>query len=184
MRHGETEWSLIGRHTGRTDVPLTTRGEEQARQLGLRLSGLTFSHVLTSPRQRARQTCELAGLAGAAEIVTDLSEWDYGDYEGLTSAEIRAGRPSWNIYVDGAPGGESPADVLSRAQRVVARVESLEGNVAVFSHGHFLRVLAIAWTRLSIVDAARFGLSTGSHGILGYDSDRRERPVVAQWNAV
>jgi probable phosphoglycerate mutase len=147
-RHGETAWSLSGQHTGRTDQPLTERGERNARALGERLRGLTFAKVLTSPLRRAVRICELAGFGASAEIDPDLVEWDYGQYEGRGTAEIRAERPDWQQFRDGCPGGESPDQIGARADRVVGRVRAIKGDVLVFSHGHFLRVLAARWLGL------------------------------------
>jgi broad specificity phosphatase PhoE len=182
IRHGETEWSLSGQHTSRTDIPLTARGEDGARKLGLHLREIHFNRVLTSPRQRARRTCELAGLGSVAEIEPDLAEWDYGDYEGRRSAEIRAARPDWNLFRDGCPDGESPGQISDRADRLIARLRALEGNVALFSHGHFGRVLAARWIGLQVIEAQRFLLDTASLNILGYEHDRVESPVIALWN--
>jgi probable phosphoglycerate mutase len=183
IRHGETEWSLSGQHTGSTDIPLIARGEDAARNLGLRLREIPFARVLTSPRLRARRTCELAGLGPVAEIEPDLAEWDYGDYEGLLSAEILKGRPDWNIYRDGCPDGESPGQISARADRLIVRLRRLVGNVALFSHGHFGRVLAARWIGLPLGEAQRFQLDTASLGILSYERDRVESPVIALWNA-
>jgi len=182
IRHGETEWSLSGQHTGRTDIPLTTRGEDGARKLGLRLREIQFARVLTSPRQRARRTCELAGLGFVAEIEPDLAEWDYGDYESRRSAEIRKSRPDWNLFRDGCPNGESPGQISDRADHLIARLRSLDGNVALFSHGHFGRVLAARWIGLPVIEAQRFLLDTASLNILAYEHDRVESPVIALWN--
>ena len=182
IRHGETEWSLSGQHTSRTDIPLTAHGEDGARKLGLRLRGIHFARVLTSPRQRARRTCELAGLGSVAEIEPDLTEWDYGDYEGLRSAEIRKARPDWNLFRDGCPNGESPGQISHRTDRLIARLRALDGNVALFSHGHFGRVMAARWIGLPVIEAQRFLLDTASLNILGYDYDRVESPVIALWN--
>ena len=182
IRHGETEWSLLGRHTGRTDILLTSQGAAQARRLGERLHGIEFSWVLTSPRLRARQTCELAGLGASAAIEEQLAEWDYGQFEGLTTAEIRRQRPNWELFTDGAPGGESPADIYARACGVVQRLIQMEGNVAVFSHGHFLRVLAAAWIKLPVAEGKRFGLNTASLSILGFEHARAEEPIISLWN--
>jgi len=184
IRHGETEWSLSGQHTGSTDIPLIARGEDAARNLGLRLREIPFARVLTSPRLRARRTCELAGLGPVAEIEPDLTEWDYGDYEGLLSAEILKGRPDWNIYRDGCPNGESPGQISARADRLIVRLRGLVGNVALFSHGHFGRVLAARWIGLPLGEAQRFQLDTASLGILSYERDRVESPVIALWNAM
>jgi probable phosphoglycerate mutase len=181
VRHGETAWSLSGQHTGLTDLPLTPVGEHNASLIGKRLSALAHREVWTSPLQRARRTCELAGLLGSAQIDADLLEWNYGAYEGLRSAEIRAQRPQWNIFRDGCPGGESPADISARAQRVVERLHAASGSVIIFSSGHFLRVLAASWLGLEVT-AGRFGiLGTTSLSTLGYDHDLSE-PVIRLWN--
>jgi len=182
IRHGETEWSLSGRHTGRTEIPLTERGEQDAEALGNRLRTLQFSAVLTSPRGRARRTCELVGLAEAAESDPDLAEWNYGDFEGLTSAEIFKKHPAWNLFLDGCPNGESPSQVSDRADRVIARVRQREGNVAVFSHGHFGRVLAARWIGSPASLARRFFLATASSSVLGYEHGRADEPVIKLWN--
>jgi broad specificity phosphatase PhoE len=183
IRHGETEWSLSGRHTSRTDLPLTARGEDAARELGRRLRDIPFARVLTSPRQRARRTCELAALGPVAEIAPDLAEWDYGDYEGQRSADIRQGRPDWNLFRDGCPRGETPAQISERADRFIVRLRGLEGNVALFSHGHFGRVLAARWIGLPVSEAQHFLLGTASLGILDYEHNHVESPVIALWNA-
>ena len=183
-RHGETAWSLSGQHTGRTDVPLTDKGEQDARDLAERLRAARFSRVFTSPRQRARRTCELVGLDAVAEIEPDLAEWDYGDYEGQRSAEIRKGRPDWNLFRDGCPRGESPAQISERADRVIARLRALEGNIAIFSHGHFGRVLAARWIGLPVGQAQHFLLSTASLSILGYEHNLAEESAIVLWNAV
>ncbi len=159
-RHGETAWSLSGQHTGLTDLPLTERGERNARNLGPRLAGLTFAKVFTSPLQRATRTCELAGFAAAAEVDRDLVEWDYGDYEGLRTAEIHDKRPEWKLFRDGCPGGESPDQIGARADRVVGRVRAVKGDVLIFSSGHFLRVLAARWLGLEPVNGRLFMLKT------------------------
>jgi broad specificity phosphatase PhoE len=180
-RHGETAWSLSGQHTGLTDLPLTERGERNARQLGERLRGLSFARVFTSPLQRAGRTCELAGFGPAAEVDRDLVEWNYGQYEGRTSAEIHAGRPDWQLFRDGCPGGETPDQVGVRADRVVGRVRGVRGDVLLFSSGHFLRVLAARWLGLE-PGAGRFlFLSTASLSALGYEHDRSD-PVIRLWN--
>lgn len=183
VRHGETEWSLSGRHTSRTDVPLTTRGEEKARQIGQRLQGIDLALVLTSPRQRARRTCELAGLGASAEVEPDLREWDYGQYEGLHTAEISKMRPGWNLFQHGCPGGEDPNQMLERADRIVARLRSFNGNTGIFSHGHFLRVLAARWIGLPVAQGQHLLLSTASLSILGYEHDHRDQPAIGLWNA-
>lgn len=184
IRHGETEWSLSGQHTSRTDIPLTARGEDEARELGQRLRNIQFARVLTSPRQRARRTCELAGLGPAAEIEPDLAEWDYGDYEGQPSVDIRKGRPDWNLFRDGCPHGETPAQISDRADRFITRLRVLDGNVALFSHGHFGRVLAVRWIGLPVTQAQHFLLSTASLSILGYEHNRAEESAIVLWNAV
>jgi probable phosphoglycerate mutase len=181
-RHGETAWSLSGQHTGLTDLPLTERGERNARRLGERLKCMTFAKVFTSPLQRARRTCELAGLGAGAEVDRDLVEWDYGQYEGRTSADILKDRPNWELFRDGCPGGESPQQVGARADRVVGRLREVTGNVLVFSSGHFIRVLAARWLGLeSSAPGRHFMLSTASLSALGYEHDL-SRPVVRLWN--
>lgn len=182
IRHGETEWSLSGRHTGRTDLPLTAQGEDEARQLEPYLHGIRFSAVLTSPRRRARKTCALAGLEPGAAIDPNLSEWDYGDYEGQRSVDIRDARPDWNIFRDGCPGGESPEEISDRADRLIARLRPLQGNIALFSHGHFGLVLAARWIGLPVVLGQHFSLSTGSLGVLSNDPRHPEVAVLALWN--
>ncbi len=183
VRHGETQWSLSGQHTGRTDIPLTERGEDEARELEPLLRALTFTRVLTSPRQRARRTCELAGLGPRAEIEPDLSEWDYGEYEGRRSVDIRKERPDWNVFRDGCPGGESPAQVSDRADRLIARLLALEGNVALFSHGEFGRVLAARWIGLPGIEGQHFALDAASLSILGHEPRHPAVRVIALWNA-
>lgn len=181
-RHGETAWSLTGQHTGLTDVPLTERGESNARKLGERLKGMSFAKVWSSPLRRALRTCELAGFGSVAEIEGDLVEWNYGEYEGRRTAEIRAERPDWQLFRDGCPGGESPAEVVTRADRVVTRVRAIHGDVLLFSSGHFSRVLAARWIGLGITaDARRFMLSTASLSALGYENDLSQ-PVIRLWN--
>ena len=181
-RHGETAWSLSGQHTGRTDLPLTPNGERNARRLGERLKGMTFQKVFTSPLQRASRTCELAGFGPVAESDPDLVEWDYGRYEGLRSAEILAERPDWELFRDGCPGGESPAQIGERADRVVARVREVNANVLLFSSGHFIRVLAARWLALGPGSAGRyFLLSTASLSALGYEHNLAH-PVIRLWN--
>ena len=184
VRHGETAWSLSGQHTSRTDIPLTEKGEQDARKLAERLRTVKFSHVFTSPLQRARRTCVLAGLGEVAEIEPDLVEWDYGDYEGQRPADIREARPGWNVFRDGCPGGESPAQVSERADRLIARLRTLEGNIAIFSHGHFGRVLAARWIGLQIRQAQHLLLSTASVSVLGYEHNLAEVPAIILWNAV
>lgn len=180
-RHGETEWSLSGQHTGATDIPLTQNGERNARNLGERLRGTPFAKVLTSPLQRARRTCELAGFGAHAEVDPDLVEWNYGDYEGKRTADIRKERPDWFLFRDGCPGGESPDAIAARADRVVARLRALNTDVIVFSHGHFLRVLGARWLGLPSADGRLLLLTTASLSILGYEHNRNE-PVLRLWN--
>jgi len=181
IRHGETAWSLTGQHTGRTDLPLTAHGETEARDLGTRLNNVLFDHVFTSPRLRARRTCELTGHATAI-VEPDLAEWDYGDYEGRRSDEIHAERPSWDIFDDGCPGGESPAQITARADRLIAHWRTLTGRVAVFSHGHFGRVIGARWIGLPLGDARHLVLGTASYSVLGHERDRTDRPQIIQWN--
>jgi len=181
-RHGETTWSLSGQHTGLTDLPLTPNGERNARRLGQRLKGMTFSSVFTSPLQRAARTCELAGFGIVAEPDLDLVEWNYGQYEGLRSAEILAKRPDWQLFRDGAPGGESPAQVAERADRVVQRVRSIHGDVLLFSSGHFIRVFAIRWLGLDPESVGKyFLLTTASLSAVGYEHNLSQ-PVIRLWN--
>ena len=181
-RHGETAWSLSGQHTGRTDLPLTPNGERNAKRLRERLKGLTFVEVFTSPLQRAARTCALAGFGAVAEFDADLVEWDYGEYEGQTSAEIHADRPNWDLFRDGCPGGESPAQVGERADRVVQRIRGVSGNVLLFSSGHFIRVLAERWLALGPGSAGRYlSLSTASLSALGYEHNACH-PVIRLWN--
>ena len=181
-RHGETAWSLSGQHTGITDLPLTERGERNARQLGERLKGLTFAKVFTSPLQRATRTCELAGFGAAAEADRDLMEWNYGEYEGRRTAEILAERPDWQLFRDGCPGGESPSEVGKRADRVVSRVRAVHGNVLLFSSGHFSRVFAARWLGLEPAAGKYFLLSTASLGMLAYEHNSPSEPVIRLWN--
>jgi probable phosphoglycerate mutase len=180
-RHGETAWSLSGQHTGRTDLPLTDRGERNARALGERLRGLTFSKVFTSPLLRATRTCELAGFGRAAEIDPDLVEWDYGQYEGRRTVDIHAERPDWQLFRDGCPGGESPDQIGARADRVIVRLRGVEGNVLVFSSGHFLRVLGARWLNLEAAAGRYLLLSTASLSALGYEHNQAE-PAIRLWN--
>jgi broad specificity phosphatase PhoE len=180
-RHGETAWSLSGQHTGRTDLPLTERGERNARAFGERLRGLTVARVFTSPLQRAARTCELAGFGAAAEVDPDLVEWDYGQYEGRRTAEIHVERPDWQLFRDGCPGGESPSQIGARADRVVGRVRAVKGDVLVFSSGHFLRVLAARWLGLDAAGGRYLLLSTASLSALGYEHNLAE-PAIRLWN--
>ena len=180
-RHGETAWSLSGQHTGRTDLPLTERGEANARALGARLSGLSFAKVFTSPLQRAVRTCELAGFGEKAEPDPDLVEWDYGQYEGRRTVEILKERPDWFLFRDGCPGGEAPDQVGARADRVVDRIRAVQGDVLVFSSAHILRVLAARWLGLEAAGGRYFLLGTASLSVLGYEHNLGE-PTIRLWN--
>jgi broad specificity phosphatase PhoE len=180
-RHGETTWSQTGQHTRITDLALTELGERNAQRLGGRLSGIVFESVFTSPLRRARRTCELAGFGAVAEIDPNLLEWNYGDYEGRRSVEIHAERPDWQLFRDGAPGGESPQQVAERADRVVDRLRAVSGNVLIFSSGHFLRVLAGSWIGVEPYEARSLMLSTGSLSVLGYEHNF-EQPAITLWN--
>ena len=180
-RHGETAWSVTGQHTGVTDLPLTERGERNAARLGERLAGLVFAKVLTSPLQRAARTCELAGFGAVAEVDRDLVEWNYGDYEGVRTAEIHAKRPDWQLFRDGCPNGESPQQIGARADRVVNRVRAIKGNVLIFSSGHFLRALAARWLGLEPVAGKFFMLNTASLSALSYEREV-SHPAIQFWN--
>lgn len=180
-RHGETEWSVTGQHTGLTDLPLTAQGEQNARQLGERLKDLRFAAVYTSPLQRARRTCELAGFGDRVQTDADMVEWNYGDYEGRRTADIRKERPDWNLFRNGCPGGETAAQVGARADRVIARLRSVSGDALLFGHRHFLCVLAVRWVGLSAERGGVLLLSEASVSILGYDHSVDE-PVIQQWN--
>jgi probable phosphoglycerate mutase len=180
-RHGETAWTLSGQHTGLTDLPLTERGERNARRLEERLRGLSFAKVFTSPLQRARRTCELAGFGGVAEIDRDLVEWNYGDYEGRRTVDIHRERPDWQIFRDGCPGGESPSQVGERADRAIKRVRAIEGDVLLFSSGHFLRVLAARWLGLEPRAGRYFLLSTASLSALSYEHNLSQ-PAIRLWD--
>jgi len=181
-RHGETAWTLTGQHTGLTDLPLTPQGERNARGLGDRLRGLVFAKVFASPLQRALRTCALAGFESVAEVDSELVEWNYGAYEGRTTAEIRAERPDWQLFRDGCPGGESPAQVKARADSALNRVRAVRGDVLLFSSGHFIRVLAAHWIGLEpSVHSMSFLLSTASLSAVRYEHDR-SRPVIRFWN--
>jgi probable phosphoglycerate mutase len=179
VRHGETEWSASGRHTGTTDIELSDGGRRHATALRARLQGVEFARVLTSPLQRARMTCELAGFADRAEIVPDLAEWDYGQDEGLTTPEIREERPGWTVWRDGPKGGETAEDVGRRADRVIALAAESSGAVLAFGHGHMSRVVGARWIDLPAAEGIRLKLSTAAVSILGYD---RETPAVVRWN--
>jgi len=182
-RHGETAWSLSGQHTGLTDLPLTERGERNARRLGKRLQGMTFAKAFTSPLQRAARTCELAGFGTVAELDRDLLEWNYGEYEGRRSTEIHIERPDWQLFRDGCPEGETPDQVGARADRVVSRVRAVQGDVLLFSSGHFLRVLAARWLALQAAAGKYFLLSTASLSALSYEHDLSQ-PVIRLWNDI
>jgi broad specificity phosphatase PhoE len=183
IRHGETEWSLSGRHTGRTDMALTAHGEAQARLLAPLLGAIRFSQVFTSPALRARRTCALASPSGTdVAIEPDLAEWDYGQYEGETSAAIRTLRPGWSCYRDGCPGGESPDDVSTRADRLIGRLCALHGNVALFSHGEFGCSLGARWMGLAVMQGAHLQLATASVSILGFNRSHPGLQVISQWS--
>ena len=179
IRHGETAWSLSGRHTGTTDIPLTDNGRRLAERLRPILAKERFARVFVSPMRRARETCELAGLGNAAVIDPDLAEWNYGEYEGLTPEQINQRAPAWLIFRDGCPGGESPEQVGARVDRVVARIRAIDGDVALFAHGHVLRVLVARWIELPAGAGQHFMLDTGTLSVLGY---YREVPAVNVWN--
>jgi probable phosphoglycerate mutase len=179
VRHAETEWSRSGRHTGRTDVPLTDGGRERARQLGARLRGRTFALVLVSPLDRARETARLAGLGDCAQVRDDLLEWDYGDYEGITTKDIRKQRPGWYLWKDGVPGGETADEVGARCDRVIEEILGTDGDVAIFAHGHMLRALGARWVEAPVPFGGRLYLSTGSFSVLGFE---REVRVIRLWN--
>ena len=180
-RHGETAWSLSGRHTGRTDIPLTERGEDNARRLRVRLEGIKFTEVLVSPLKRARRTCELAGFGAVASVNPDLMEWNYGDYEGQLTPDILRERPGWYLFRDGCPGGESLAEVGARADRVIARLRTEGGRILLFGHGHFSRVLAVRWIGLTSEDGRHLLLSTASLSIVGYEHTLDD-PAIILWN--
>lgn len=182
MRHGETEWSRSGQHTSSTDLPLTSEGEAQAMQLGELIRKFTFDHVLTGPLLRARRTCELARLGPMARVDASLREWEYGEYEGLTSVEIRRRQPGWDVFQNGCPGGESPDQMCRRVDEVVTNLQRLNGNIAIFSHGHFLRALAVRWLGLPILEGRHFGLKTASLSILGHEHNDRNEPAIEMWN--
>ena len=180
-RHGETAWSLSGQHTGLTDLPLTERGQQNAQQLGKRLAGLKFTKVFTSPLQRARKTCELAGFGATAETDHNLMEWNYGEYEGLRSAEICTQRPGWLLFRDGCPGGESPVQTAARADQIIQRVRAVTGDVLIFSSGHLLRMFTARWLGLDPIAGQNFLLGTASMSILSYEH-ALSRPAVSLWN--
>lgn len=181
LRHGETEWNLSGRHTGITDIPLTPHGEEEAIKSGERLRAVGFARVLCSPRLRARRTCELAGLGGLMEIDEQLHEWVYGEYEGLLPKEIQARQPGWDVFTNGCPGGETPQQASDRADRVIARIRAMDGKIAVVSHGHFTRVLAMRWVGLPVAYGHVLDSSTASVSVLGF-SRNSGKPLIKLWN--
>lgn len=179
VRHGETEWSAAGRHTSHTDLPLIEPGRERARALGAELAGRDYAVVLCSPLLRARETCALAGYGEIAELCGDLHEWDYGEYEGLTTPQIRETNPDWNLWRDGCPGGEQPTQVGARADRVLGRLRDAGGDALAFAHGHILRVITARWLAMEVAAGARFTLRAGGIGVLGWE---RETEVLASWN--
>lgn len=179
VRHGETEWSVTGQHTGRTDIPLTEEGRRQAKRLGARLARERFALVLVSPLSRAQETARLAGFGDVAEVEPDLVEWDYGDYDSLTAADIRRERPGWTPWWGGFPGGETLEDLAVRADRVLARVRAVDGDVALFAHGHILRIIAARWLEQPAIDGARYYLATATLSVLGWE---RETSVIDRWN--
>ena len=181
VRHGETAWTLSRQHTGLTDLPLTQVGEQDARKLGVRLRPLSVPHIFASPLQRARRTCELAGFGEKAQVDPDLVEWNYGNFEGLTSAEIKKQKPGWNLFRDGCPGGESVAQIGARADRFIARLRALDSDAIVFSSGHIMRVLGARWLDLDAACGRLFALGTTTLSILGYEHDKTE-PVIRLWN--
>jgi len=183
-RHGDTDWTESRQHTGRTDLPLNAHGEKRARELGERLRQFQFDRIFTSPLQRAWRTCELAGFGAIAEVDDDLMEWDYGQMEGMRTSEILIDRPGWELFRDGCPGGEMPQDVANRADRFIAKVQSLSGNVLAFSSGHIIRMIAARWFGLPPAAGRPFFCRPASVGVLGYEHDRREEPVIQLWNYV
>ncbi|OGA98343.1 MAG: phosphoglycerate mutase [Burkholderiales bacterium RIFCSPHIGHO2_12_FULL_69_20] len=182
VRHGETTWSITGQHTGLTDLALTPHGEAQSRSLVLRLQAMGITRVLVSPRLRARQTCELAGMGAVSEIEPDLAEWDYGDYEGRRSVDIRREDPDWNIWRDGCTGGESTTAVTVRADRLIARLAAMQGVIALFSHGQFGAALAARWIGLALIEGQHFTLHPASVSLLGIDAHHADRRVIELWN--
>jgi probable phosphoglycerate mutase len=183
IRHGETEWARLGKHTSVTDVDLTEHGESEARDLKKRVEHISFQHVFTSPRLRARHTCEIVGLKSKAKIEQKLAEWNYGVYEGLVITEVRAqAGDDWDVFKNGCPEGESPAQVSKRVDNLIAELQKLEGNVALFAHGHILRAIAIRWIKLPIGHGGRLFLSTASLSVLGFEHERIDEPVISLWN--
>ena len=183
-RHGDTAWTDSRQHTGRTDLPLNERGEERARQIGERLQRFSFARVFTSPLQRASKTCELAGFGAVAQVDPDLLEWDYGRFEGKLTRDIVKERPGWELYRDGCPDGESPEDVAARADRFIARVRGIEGDVLAFSSGHIIRMIAARWLGLPPVAGRLFYCRPASVGVLGFEHNNRDEPVIGLWNFV
>ena len=183
IRHGETEWSLSGQHTSRTDIALTEQGEHQARELGQRLSAIDFTRIFASPRKRAQQTHALSGVTPASEIDPDLAEWDYGDYEGQRTVDIRTTRPDWNLFRDGCPNGESPTQICERVNRLIGRLGTLAGDVAVFTHGHLGSVLVARWIGLPIISAENLPLTTASHSVLGFKGNDSAVPIITLFNS-
>jgi broad specificity phosphatase PhoE len=184
IRHGETPWSITGQHTGVTDIALTAHGEEEAHALAPRLAKVQFTRILTSPLRRARQTCELAGFGVAGELAPDLVEWNYGDYEGKRTVDIREERPGWNVWRDGCPHGETPANISDRADRLLARLREASGNVALFSHGQFGSALGARWIGLAIIEAQHLALGPASISILAHEAGHPKIPVIALWTAL
>ncbi len=182
-RHGDTAWTDSHQHTGRTDVPLNERGEERARQLGTQLRKFTFVHVYTSPLVRATKTCDLAGFGSVVEVDRDLSEWDYGRFEGKVTSDVLKDRPGWKLFRDGCPDGESPEDVAARADRFLARVHATMGDVLAFSHGHIIRMIAARWLGLSPAHGRFFFCDPASVGVLGFEHDSRDQPIIRLWNS-
>ncbi|HTU17537.1 MAG TPA: histidine phosphatase family protein [Gemmataceae bacterium] len=183
-RHGDTAWTDAHRHTGRTDLPLNEQGEEDARQLGERLRGFSFVRVFTSPLQRASRTCELAGFGAVAEVDADLLEWDYGRFEGKFTSDVLKEHPGWELFRDGCPDGESPGDVAARADRFIARVVAMKGDVLAFSSGHIIRMIAARWNGLAPAAGRVFYCRPASVGVLGFEHDSREEPILRLWNYV
>jgi broad specificity phosphatase PhoE len=183
-RHGDTPWTVSGQHTGRTNIALNFQGEQNARQLGERLRQNTYIRVFTSPLQRAAKTCQIAGYGERAEIDSDLLEWDYGDFEGKTTAEILKEQPGWELYRDGAPKGESPENVAARADSFLARIREIKGDVLAFSSGHIIRMIAARWLGLKPADGRFFYCRPASVGVLGYEHNSRNEPIIRAWNYV
>ena len=183
-RHGDTAWTDSHQHTGRTDIPLNERGEVHARQVGERLRGFSFVRVFTSPLQRASRTCELAGFGGPAEVDPDLIEWDYGELEGTLTSDILKRRPGWELYRDGCPGGESPEAVAMRADRFIKRVHGMSGDILAFSSGHIIRMIAARWNGLAPAAGRVFFCRPASVGVLGFEHDNREEPIIRLWNYI